>query len=238
MDGWIKLHKKIWLSDFANKPFGMVIWLWLLTHAKDDGTVRCGRAQIARETGVKQPTVQYWLKRFQNPITELSTNYQLTIIQTNNRFTVFQICNWSKYQSQPISKPTRVLSESVGKTITNKNKKKNINISTNVDIREIDLNSRQLFFELSGLLGFSELVKFTDQRRRKLAARLKTYTAEELRLAAKAIANDGFMQGDNPGGKRYGTIDYLIRSDENLEKWLDRTKQTIPEDLTKFEIVV
>jgi hypothetical protein len=131
MNGWVLLHKKIWENPlFTGNAYATTVWLWLLTHADENGVVRCGRNQIAKDTGVKPPTVQYWLKRF------LSENYQLAIIKTNNRFSEFRICKWEEYQRRTISKSSQKLSENYQQTITNKeskNKEKE-DIDTNVSI--------------------------------------------------------------------------------------------------------
>ena len=71
-------------------------------------------------------------------------------------------------------------------------------------------------------LGYSETTKLTDGRKAKLKARLKVYTEDEVLEAARNLANDAYMQGDNDGGKKYGNIDYLLRNDEQIDKWLSQ----------------
>ena len=80
--------------------------------------------------------------------------------------------------------------------------------------------NKVLFNELVQVLGFSDQVKATPGRMAKLKSRLKTFAAEDLLKVAASIAADPYIQGDNPGGKRYGTIDYLLRSDEKVDEWL------------------
>lgn len=77
-------------------------------------------------------------------------------------------------------------------------------------------------------LLFEELIKeldtprakFPAERRAKLKRRLKTFKADELILAAKNIKASPHMQGNNDNNKFYGTIEYLLRNDGNVEKWL------------------
>ena len=83
---------------------------------------------------------------------------------------------------------------------------------------------KDLFYKLNTELQGTAAVKATDSRLRKLKARLKTYKPAELMIAAKAIGQDDYMQGDserNADGKRYGTIDYLVRNDDNVAKWIE-----------------
>lgn len=227
--GWVLLHKKIWDNPLFNgNPYAVAVWLWLITHCNEEGIVTCGRQQIARDTGVKPATVRYWTTRF------LQQNYQLATLQTTNKFTQFRICNWHEYQKPTTSKTTAVLHEDYSKTTTN-NKEIN-NISTNVDISSTSVDNKRLFYELVGILGFSDKVQYTTERQRKLKMRQKRYSADDLRGAAGAITNNPYMQGDNPQNTRYGTIDYLIRNDENVDKYLVQVSGTKQIDLAKLEV--
>ena len=62
--------------------------------------------------------------------------------------------------------------------------------------------------------------RLTEDRRRKIIARLKTFTLDELKLACDALHRSPFHRGENDAGKPYGTIDFLIRSDSQVDKWL------------------
>lgn len=78
-------------------------------------------------------------------------------------------------------------------------------------------------------LQYRRLVRYTDGRAKKLASRLKSFSEDELTMAAKALTDNAYMMGDNPGGVRYATIDYLLRSDEIVEKWLEQADDTVGE---------
>jgi len=79
---------------------------------------------------------------------------------------------------------------------------------------------KELFYRLVDALGQPKTVKYTPQRAIKLRQRRKTFSEADLIKAAKIVAGDPFLQGDNPGGKRYGNIDYLLRNDEKVDNWL------------------
>lgn len=87
--------------------------------------------------------------------------------------------------------------------------------------------SRELFYKLVIALGQSDQVKYTANRGNKLRARLKMFTDKELLDAANAIYADPWMMGENPQGKVYAKIDYLILNDENVDKW--RLGATVPD---------
>lgn len=110
------------------------------------------------------------------------------------------------------------------------NKNNNRNISTNVLVDSAKPNATELdvtkklelfFYMLVKALGFSETVRYTEGRKRKLKSRLRTYKGSEILQAATTLGGDAYMQGDNDKGKRYGDIDYLLRSDEIIDKYLN-----------------
>lgn len=93
-------------------------------------------------------------------------------------------------------------------------------------IRHVNLERPKLHDLLNLLiaeLGFSDKVKVTEGRLAKLKARLKSAEPDEIIQAARNIALDPWQQGDNPQHKRYGTIDYLLRSDEQIDNWANAT---------------
>lgn len=79
---------------------------------------------------------------------------------------------------------------------------------------------KQLFYQLVEALQLTKQTKFTPQRATKLRRRLQTYSSDELVRVAKAITDDDFLMGDNPQKKRYATIDYLLRNDEIIDRFL------------------
>lgn len=58
-------------------------------------------------------------------------------------------------------------------------------------------------------------------RIQKIRARLKTFTLDELKQACDNLYQSPFHRGHNDQNKPYGTIDYLIRSDEQIDRWLN-----------------
>lgn len=82
-----------------------------------------------------------------------------------------------------------------------------------------------LLNELHHLLGGHGDAKPTTDRKARLKTRLKDFSEDELKVAATNLGTDEFMQGANDNNKRYGTIDYLIRTSANVNKWLEETPQ-------------
>jgi len=86
-------------------------------------------------------------------------------------------------------------------------------------------HTEDLLNNLNKLLGGRGPAKPTTDRKARLKARLKDFSEDELKAAAKNLGNDEFMQGANEQNKRYGTIDYLLRTSTNVNKWLEETQQ-------------
>lgn len=82
-----------------------------------------------------------------------------------------------------------------------------------------------LLNELHKLLGGRGEAKPTTDRKARLKSRLKDFSEEEMKFAATNLGLDEFMQGANDNNKRYGTIDYLLRTSANVNKWLEEQPQ-------------
>ena len=95
--------------------------------------------------------------------------------------------------------------------------------------------NKQLFESLCKALGHTNL-KYTPGRAAKLRQRLRTFSADDILQAAQAIAQNDYMMGDNPSGKKYGTVDYLLRNDEKLDEWLESSRGNTVMDLSRIEI--
>jgi DNA-binding transcriptional MocR family regulator len=80
---------------------------------------------------------------------------------------------------------------------------------------------RDLFRLLNLEVKGSDRVIITDGRLRKLKQRLKSFTPKQVIESAQNLGSDQYMQGMNDAGKRWGTIDYLLRNDENVAKYLE-----------------
>lgn len=82
-----------------------------------------------------------------------------------------------------------------------------------------------LLNDLHKLLGGRGEAKPTTDRKARLKSRLKDFSEDEMKQAAKNLGEDEFMQGANDNNKRYGTIDYLLRTSANVNKWLEEQPQ-------------
>lgn len=175
---------------------------------RDSGSYDSGRFVLAKKVGMKPMTCYKALKRL-----ERETMVKLTV---NARYTQITVVNWQLWQSSVNARETQSNTKQEGRS----------NISTNVDT-STSVDIKQIFYDLVNTLGFSDKTILTDQRRTKLKARLKRFSAKQLTQAAEAIAASPFHQGDNPQSKRYGTIDFLLRGDEKVDEWLNSDNKKV-----------
>lgn len=72
--------------------------------------------------------------------------------------------------------------------------------------------------------------KLTTDRRRKIAARLKTSTLETLKTAVDNLSKSEFHMGGNDKGMTYNDPDFLYRSDAQVDKWANVERQVPLDD--------
>lgn len=96
--------------------------------------------------------------------------------------------------------------------------------------------NKVLFYKLVAELQQPATVRYTQQRANKLKQRLRMFSENDLIKAARCIATDPFLMGDNPQAKKYGDIDYLLRNDEKIDSKLTEAGENIEGvDLSKLE---
>lgn len=61
--------------------------------------------------------------------------------------------------------------------------------------------------------------KLTAERRKKIEARLRTYTVEDIKRAIDYVASSDFHQGDNDRNQRYDDITTICMNDTRMENY-------------------
>jgi hypothetical protein len=132
MEGYVKLHRKMWDNPYLRRPNYLAVWVYLLTHAshKEVDVMFKGKREkllpgqlltssriIHRQTSCPHPTVRRVLAIFaeSEAMIELRTDRQKTLVT---------IKNWAQYQgrSEPRIEP-RVSHERATSEPQNKNVK-------------------------------------------------------------------------------------------------------------------
>lgn len=83
-------------------------------------------------------------------------------------------------------------------------------------------DARLMIAELNQILQ-SPRAKVTTGRMAKLKTRLKTYEWDEIKVAAQNLVQSDWHMGDNPGGVKYANVDFLLRTDEQVDSWLNKS---------------
>ncbi len=234
--GWIKLHRRVLENVFLmhdDNAFSVFTKLLMMV-GREKGQWAGGRHQLGELMNLNHRTLYGVLIRLERQ--------QLISIESNNRYSTITICNWNKYQStdnnqKDLNSTARQQPRNNHATTTqhsNKNKKENkkeksTNVLVNPDKPDSRVVSRKDFLLLLVKeLGFSDKVMATDGRLRKLSVRLNHFSAAQMVESARNLAADAYMQGDNDSSKRYGTIDYFLRSDEIVDKYLTQDDNGLP----------
>ena len=114
MNGWIKLHRRIWSNPRSRDPDWIAVWLYLLCHANHGGTramwkgkivdlkagqLITGRKAISAATGVSESKVYRLLGIYKSE--------QQIEQQTSNASSLISITNWTAHQEseQRIEQP-------------------------------------------------------------------------------------------------------------------------------------
>jgi DNA-binding transcriptional regulator YhcF (GntR family) len=214
------------------------VYIWMCSMQDETGVCWPSIAKLAELTHTSRSTVKracveleaagLMARQFtENRKRKTVNRYQVLIKDTevapvdSSDGTIDQIRRFTQNHQTVHTEPSTVHTEPLTKT--NRTKTKELNSFVDLDKPKPTAKSyRAMFSELVQTLGFTSRVMPTNGRIRKLAARLKQFSYDDVLQAATNIGQDQFLQGDNPGGRRYGDIDYLLRSDEIIDKWRTR----------------
>lgn len=85
---------------------------------------------------------------------------------------------------------------------------------------------RQVFDHWVTVMGKqSNRTKLTDERRKKIIARLNDYPVEDLITAIDGCASSSFHMGDNPEGAMHNSLELIFRNGDKLEAFRDRAEK-------------
>lgn len=187
-------------------PTALQIFIWILISVDyQTGKMVSGRFWAGEELKMNPNT-------FYKALTErLQQKYDLVTLSSNNKNTVISVKNWSIYHidgnNSSNNKVTTGQQQSNNKVTLNKNIKNIKNyINTYVDV----------FNKL-----FERQFRTTTGRERKLKARLKVFSMEQILKALENLSKSPWHRGVNDRGWQ-ADPDFLIRSDEQVDKWLNK----------------
>jgi len=216
IEGWIKIYRKIIDSKVWDNPVGLKIWLWCLIKANhkecdvvlnrksihlNRGQFVFGRMSASEELRQSPSTVRNWILFLKQD--------SCLDIKPSNKYSIITVINYDEYQSLDSNLVSKITAEKKQNNTAN-NVKNDKNINTYVS----------LFNE-----KFKTQYTVTSGRDKKLSQRLKKFTLEEILKAIENLSKSNFHTGDNDRGWK-ADPDFLIRSDEQIDKWLNTSKST------------
>lgn len=245
---WRKIWVSIWKSpDFnnrRNRSAMILVWIWLISHADDNGVVTFGRNQIARDTGISPDAVYRCLHNFctvstaQQPHKEPRNQAHK---ESHKTHTVITICNFHKWQDKPHKEPHKEPHNHTpsNRTLLKIQKIEEQNIDTNVSSRVSDETTtaiHKLYGIYLEVFNTTEArFKLTPERRNKLRLRLEDAGFDLIAQAIRSTAASAWHRGDNERGWK-ANLDFIIQSYEKVERLAEMGGITKPEDFDMTNI--
>jgi hypothetical protein len=103
----------------------------------------------------------------------------------------------------------------------NRNKKKDESVREGTKKNKTE-QAKEFIDKFNAMTNGKEF-KVTDTIVTKLQKRLEKYSMEEIVRASQIMLKNNFMTGDNEGKVWYATPSYILRDDDKINEWLNKT---------------
>lgn len=226
-NGWIKLHRKMLDNPVVMKDAEhFEVWVYLLlkaSHAEypvifggekmalQPGQLITGRKKISSDTGISESKVFRILKSLKN-------EHQIEQ-QVSNKNSLISIINWDEYQNSEQQAEQQLNSNRTASEQQLNTNKKIKNIEEDKEDKErIDFRSIADLYN-SICVSFPSIRSLSEDRKKAIKARLKTYSIDDFRTVFEKAEASSFLKGGNV--KNWSaTFDWLLK-DRNMAKVLD-----------------
>jgi hypothetical protein len=237
-----QIHVSFWQDPFILDltPEEKYFYVYLLSNSK---TKQCGCYELPKkvielETGYNRETVEKLLQRFMayGKIEYCEETKEILLV------------NWLKYNSSKSPKVMQCIKKEIQEIKYAPFARKTMH-RLSIDLGEEEEKEEEqeqeeeqeesaqgtpaadaagtlmdAYNEIFGPL-WKKPLQLTPKRRKHILARLKKFSSEELIQAMRNMRADPFLIGQHPrntDGKVYATPEYVFRSDETVEKWLNK----------------
>jgi DNA-binding PadR family transcriptional regulator len=235
--GWVKLYRKIEGNDLLwmdNNAYIVFTKLMLLVD-RNGGWYRRATRSLAEDMYLSHSTMYRTLKKLETE--------NLIRMEDKRHYTKFWIINWSTYQSnreidtilehnalQGVKQPVKrnlqsktAIAETVSETQVKRTRNASETYNKNKELRNTHTRDAKKIVEHYNHV-FGREVLLLDKRIAKIKLRFKNFTYLQIAQAIDNAAKDDFFNGG--GGRGWvGDLDYLVKSDENVEKYLRQPTQ-------------
>jgi len=224
MDGFIKIHRKIldweWYNDI--NTCRLFIHCLILANHKDKKWrgIEIKRGSFITSLTSLSEGSKLSVQNVRTALSNLKSTHELTI-NTTTKYTIVTICNYNLYH-QDNTQTNKQLTNNQQTTnkqlTTTKNDKNEKNDKKNTNTGDLE-NFQNFLKEFNQLTRKS--FRDTDGLRTKYYTRRKTFSVEEIGRAMRALLASDYHTGKNDRGMFYATPEFLLRSDEQIDKWLN-----------------
>lgn len=152
-----------------------------------------------------------------NALERLIKVYSKVTSKSNSDYTVINILNFDELVGlEPANKPASNQQVTSDEPAKDTNKKEDLSLFFN------SASLKDFFLFLNKKVHSKRLCVVSPEFLSKLRARLKHFTKNDIITAAENMIADPFMNGDNDQNKKYASLSYLLRNDENIRKWIEK----------------
>ena len=256
--GYYVKARRIQESEIAHAtPCIREVWDWLIMQCNHVPKKTCGtiidRGQCLRsirdiqdglswKSGYRKETysksqVEYalnWLRRGgYGLIAGDHTDTPMVTTRKTTRGMIITVCNYDYYQ-RPENYEHNNGQDNGATTVQQASDTINKN-DKNVKNEKKEYIYVKIFDFYESVMG--TVIKKTSARKNKIKLRLKTFTESEIIQAIENVSKSPFHMGENDRGVKYNSIDLIVRSDEQVEKYLNMKsvqQQTEDEKLAEW----
>lgn len=195
------------------------------------GQVIFGRNEYSEKLRVSPMTAKHALDRLEKWYKKLAS-------KSTSDFTVITILNFNDLvglEQATIQAVSKQLASDEQAISTNKSVKSDKN-KKDLLLFKKEGSFKDLFLSLNKKIHPKRLCIETNGHLSKIKARLKNFTEKEIILAADNMLANPFMMGDNENNRKYATLEYLIRNDEHIRKWLEEAPGKISRLMKNLDV--
>lgn len=230
--GYIKLYRQISDTPVWTDSDKLKLWLMCLMKATHEGKTQVvgnqiielkpgqfitGRTALYDEfnRGVKKDrrvdglTLFRWLNLFEK--------MEMLYIKKTNKYSLVTVLNWDKYQGQRTTSEHQV---NIKRTSNEQQLNTNKNDKNIKNDKKEDICYQQIADMYNNTcVSFPRLTKLSDDRKKAIKARLRTYTVDDLQRVFSMAEQSDFLKGANDRNWS-ANFDWMMK-DSNMAKILD-----------------
>lgn len=240
-NGWIAIHRRIIKKGWFKEPDYLALWILLLLKASftenewlykgeiqkvNRGQFVTSRKNLALESGIQESKIERILKCFESEQQiEQQMNSKNRLITINN----YNLYQKNEQQNEQQMNTKRTASEHEVNTINKDNNEKKVNNNTPLPPKGDTDTPIKKVVETYESVFTTKLLSLSEQRKKKVSARLRSFTVEQVSTALINFAGSAWHRGENDRGWR-ADFDWIMKNDETIEKGLRLMPDKPPPD--------